>query len=159
MTFHFALAVLVALAPALALAEDGAADPLRSSPCLAARAALDALLAQPRPRPESLAHARRSAAQACLGTQGTQRQRTGAAEPPQAVAPAAALPRQSVQAVQPPAIAPGPPALPLPRPTAITTCDPLGCWDSEGRRLNQMGPLLVGPGGMCTSAGGIVRCP
>ena len=115
-------------------------------------------MAQPRPSPDRLEQARRRTAQACLGTEGAQGQRSGAAQPPQAVPPAMGFPRQPVQ---PPVIAAPapPPPLPVPRPTAITTCDPAGCWDSEGRRLNQMGPLLVGPGGVCTGAGGIVNCP
>jgi hypothetical protein len=51
------------------------------------------------------------------------------------------------------------PALAIPRPTVITTCDPGGCWDSAGHRLNNLGPMLVGPRGPCTLQGGIANCP
>ncbi len=58
----------------------------------------------------------------------------------------------------PPVALPAPP-LAIPRPTVITTCDPAGCWDSDGRRLNNMGPLLMGPRGPCTLQGGVANCP
>lgn len=153
MKIVIALAALVALAPAAA--GDRHPDPMGSPQCAAARVELDALLAQARASREQLQQARRHTAQACLGTSDAPRQRSGAAEPPQAVPPTIAAPRPPV----PPVVAPPPPPLALPRPTAITTCDPGGCWDSDGRRLNQMGPLLVGPGGVCHGLGGIVSCP
>lgn len=61
----------------------------------------------------------------------------------------------------PPAIVAEPPRQPLviPRPTAVTTCDPGGCWDSQGRRLNQVGPVLMGPHGACTMQAGAAQCP
>lgn len=61
----------------------------------------------------------------------------------------------------PPAIVTEPPWPPvaIPRPAVVTTCDPGGCWDSEGRRLNQVGPLLVGPHGACTMQAGAAQCP
>lgn len=58
---------------------------------------------------------------------------------------------------------PAPPQVPapvaVPRATVITSCDSGGCWDAEGRRLNIVGPALVGPGGTCTAQAGVVRCP
>jgi hypothetical protein len=156
MRIESALLAALLLAAGAALARDDAADPMRSQPCLDARAELEALLAQPRGSSERLAQARRRTAQACLGSSDGARQRSGAPEPPQAVPPTIAIPRQPVQ---PPALAPAPPPVPVPRPTAITVCDPSGCWDSQGRRLNQQGPLLIGPGGLCTGLGGIVTCP
>src|SRR5690349_24565914 len=56
--------------------------------------------------------------------------------------------------VVPPPVIDGPPAvlvepprppLAIPRPAAVTVCDPGGCWDSDARRLNQVGPLVMGP--------------
>lgn len=153
---RIALLLFGPIGPMAAVAQDGAADPMRSPSCVAARAGLEALLAQPRADRQRLEQARRRTAQACLGAIDSARRRSGAAEPPQVVPPAIAIPRQPVP---PPVVAPALPPLSVPRPTAITTCDPTGCWDSEGRRLNQMGPLLVGPGGVCSGLGGIVTCP
>jgi hypothetical protein len=52
------------------------------------------------------------------------------------------------------------PPVAVPRAAAvITTCDPGGCWDSEGRRLNHLGPMLVGPRGLCNLQAGIANCP
>lgn len=152
-----ALVALLLFAPAVAVAQHAAADPLRSPACVAARTELEALLARPRAAGERLEQARRRTALACLGASDDgARQRSGAAEPPQVVPPPFALPRQPAA---PPVLAPAPAPLSVPRPTVITTCDPAGCWDSEGRRLNQIGPLLVGPGGVCSGLGGIVACP
>ena len=156
MRLDAALIAFALFGPTPAAAQDEAADPMRSAPCVAARAELESLLALPGAAGERLEQARGRTARACLGAGGGDRQRSGAPEPPQVVPPAIAIPRQPVQ---PPVIAPAPPPVPLPRPTAITTCDPAGCWDSQGRRLNQMGPLLVGPGGVCSGLGGIVTCP
>jgi len=47
----------------------------------------------------------------------------------------------------------------IPRPVAITTCDAGGCWDSQGHRLNFMGPMLIGPQGLCSLQAGAVHCP
>ncbi|MES3003980.1 MAG: hypothetical protein V4787_25035 [Pseudomonadota bacterium] len=58
-----------------------------------------------------------------------------------------------------PAISPPSPPLAIPRPATISSCDPAGCWDSEGRRLNNQGPLLLGPRGPCLQQGGVVSCP
>jgi hypothetical protein len=57
------------------------------------------------------------------------------------------------------------PAAPAPppqgsRPAAVTTCDPGGCWDSDGRRLNSVGPQLIAPRGRaCNVQAGVVLCP
>lgn len=61
-------------------------------------------------------------------------------------------------------VLPPPPALPpaplvVPRAAVITQCDPTGCWDSSGRRLNRVGPSLAGPGGPCTVQGHSALCP
>ena len=155
MKIDIALIALLALASAAA-AGDREPDPMHSPQCEAARAELDTLVAQPRASRERLEQARRRVAQACLGASDTVRQRSGAPEPPQVVAPTIGVQRQPVA---PSAIEPAPAPLAIPRPTAITTCDAAGCWDSDGRRLNRMGPLLVGPGGVCHGLGAIVNCP
>ncbi|NKE64409.1 hypothetical protein RAMLITH_01130 [Ramlibacter sp. RBP-2] len=153
-----ALSALLLFGPAPALAQRGAADPLRSAPCAVARAELEAALAQRPAAGGRLEQARHRAAQACLGASDDgARRRPGAAGQPQVVQPTIATRRQPSEL--PPAPAPPPPPLSVPRPTAITACDPAGCWDSEGRRLNQMGPLLVGPGGVCSGLCGLVACP
>jgi len=150
MKIRLAGLALLALAPAMVLADERPADPLGSARCLAARADLDALLAPP-----AAPLAQQLLAQACLGGAEEPRQRSGAPQPPLAVPPAIASPRLPAA----PSIPAPPPALSIPRPTAVTTCDPGGCWDSQGRRLNQMGPLLVGPHGVCTTHGALVNCP
>lgn len=132
-------------------------DPLQAPRCVRARAELDAALAAPDAvHSARLEHARRAARHECLGTDSGERQRSGAPFPAQVVPPTvAAEPR----AHAPAPLTPPPPPLKVPRPTVITTCDAAGCWDSEGRRLNQMGPMLVGPRGVCTQVGGVVSCP
>lgn len=135
-------------------------DPLRSPECGAAREVLeraldDASARRPGVR-ERLAQARKQAIQACLGGESGEAVRTGAPDPVIG-APTPLLPDSRQAAVRPPPH----PATPLTiqRPATITTCDPGGCRDSEGRRLNSMGPLLMGPGGACTVQAGLVHCP
>jgi hypothetical protein len=154
-TLMFAAAASTALS-----AQAAEADPLSSGECMAARDELEKALSDPaanrQERSERLARARRQAALLCLGREAGGRERSGAPEPPQRVPP----PVISVRPAQapPPAVASPQPAL-IPRAAAITACDPAGCWDSEGRRLNNMGPLLIGPRGPCTVQGGLLNCP
>jgi hypothetical protein len=157
---RYIAALLLVLAPAGALWAQvpGAADPLNSSECAAAREELEKVLGEPgrKARDDRLLRARQKAVDACLGRDSGSRERAGAPQPAQVVPPV--LP--SVRPDQPPlpAIAPAPPPLAPPR-AAITTCDPAGCWDSEGRRLNNMGTFLIGPRGLCTLQGGVLNCP
>lgn len=147
-------AALVPLAMAAAWAQGP--DPLKSVECKVALDDLERVLRETTQGPhraQRVAAARRHAAGACLGHGDDARVRSGAPQPPQVVRPPAA----ATTPPSPPA-APLPP-LAIPRPTVITTCDPAGCWDSEGRRLNNMGPLLVGPRGPCTVQGGVATCP
>ncbi|MBA3771615.1 MAG: hypothetical protein H0X13_03740 [Ramlibacter sp.] len=151
MTIRFMAALLVAV-PLFALAQP--ADPVGSAACLAARAELESALddgADPRAR--RLASARRQVAMDCLGPAKGKPLRSGAPQPVQAVPMIAPAPLPPM-----PAGAPLPP-LPISRPVVITTCDPAGCWDSDGRRLNQIGPMLMGPRGPCSAQGGGVNCP
>lgn len=131
-------------------------DPLKSPECKSALVELERLLdekPQGRERAQRVAAARRHAMAACLGRADAAATRSGAPYPPQAVAPPNIAGAPAVRTI-PPA-----PPLAIPRPTVITTCDPAGCWDSEGRRLNNIGPLLVGPRGPCTVQGGLASCP
>jgi hypothetical protein len=137
-------------------------DPLSSSECAAARAELEAALSEPdvdrQARAQRLARARQEAALACLGPTSGNRERSGAPQPPQAVPPPAIGVRPPPPA--PPTVNAVPqPPLPVPRSAVITACDPAGCWDSEGRRLNNAGPLLLGPRGLCTLHAGVLNCP
>ncbi|MEZ0307359.1 MAG: hypothetical protein ACAH21_05505 [Ramlibacter sp.] len=137
------------------------ADPMNSPECRTARAALEALLNDPglarTQRDRQLVPARERAAIACLGRGRGGRERAGAPDPVQAMPAPVATP---TPALAPPltAAAPAPPA-PIPRPTVITSCDPAGCWDSAGRRLNGTGPVLIGPAGACTVQGALAHCP
>jgi hypothetical protein len=155
-----ALLLAAAAATAASAAQTPEADPLSSRECAAARDELERALAESaalrQSHPERLSRARQQAARSCLGRDHSERQRSGAPYPAVVIPPAAS----SARAVQPsaPAIAPEPPP-PVPRAATITVCDPAGCWDSEGRRLNNMGPLLVGPRGLCTLQGGLLNCP
>lgn len=149
------IAVLLLASPLAGQAQQR--DSLSSGECVAARAELEAALADdasnPQPRAQRLAMARKHTALACLGPSSGRAQRSGAPEPAQVVPP----PVIAAPPVRPSA-APLP-QLEIPRPTAITTCDPAGCWDSDGKRLNQVGPLLMGPSGLCSVHGGMVTCP
>jgi hypothetical protein len=154
-------AALLLIVAGCVRAQAAAADPLHSRECIAARETLaraqqDAV-ARLEGAPGRLAHARKQAQRACLGRDSGNAQRVGAPDPPIAVAPPmieAPQPQRGVIAT------PSSPLLDIPRPSAITICDPGGCWDSEGRRLNRVGPLLLGPrGGACTTQGSVVQCP
>jgi hypothetical protein len=153
--------LLAAIAGTCAWAQAPAVDPLSSIECLAARDELDKALSDRAPsreaRAKRLAQARQRTAAVCLGRDSGTRERTGAPQPAQVVPPAAVTvpPRPPPM---PTVAAPRPPVS-TPRAAAITTCDPAGCWDSEGRRLNNAGPLLMGPRGLCTMQGGLLNCP
>lgn len=135
-------------------------DPLSSRECTAARIELEAALndkaSAPRARAERLAAARSRAALACLGPASGQPQRSGAPQPAQVVPPPVIATPSAPATLPPPA--PPVPQLAIPRPATITACDPAGCWDSEGRRLNQIGPFFMGPRGPCSIHGGAVTC-
>jgi hypothetical protein len=133
-------------------------DPLHSPACARARTELDAALAARDARDSArLRHAREEALHACLGDDTGQRERSGAPEPPRAVAPPVV--RGPPRAVLPvPPSRPAPPPLEVPRAAMITNCEPSGCWDNQGRRFNRAGPLLIGPNG-CQAQGGLVACP
>lgn len=133
-----------------------AQDPLKSQECKAALDELERVVGEKsegRERAQRVASARRTAMVACLGRADGGATRSGAPYPPQVVAPPA------IAGAPPLRTSPPAPPVAIPRPTVITTCDPAGCWDSEGRRLDNMGPLLIGPRGPCTVQGGLAHCP
>jgi hypothetical protein len=156
-----------ALLPAVLFAANvhaQAADPMHTRECVAAQQALaqaqEDAAAKLEGAKDKLAAARKHAQLVCLGRDSGNGQRVGAPEPAIVVPPPEIEPpppRPAAVATPP---APPPPPVTISRPAAITMCDPGGCWDSEGRRLNQVGPMLLGPrGGVCTVQGGVVLCP
>jgi len=44
-------------------------------------------------------------------------------------------------------------------PPIIASCDPGGCWDTNGKRYNGTGTTFFGPAGPCTKAGTTLICP
>jgi hypothetical protein len=159
-------------------------DPLQSTECRAALAALQAqeatLAAAPRaaapPPAASLPHAaasagarrpsaadpkleaaRRRAALACLQS----RTDPPAPRQPMLRRPTAVEPLDMPRAAAPlPSLrAPPPPPAPAPRPRFITSCDAVGCWADDGSRLQRAGPNLRGPRGVCTRQGTLLTCP
>ncbi|WP_145979570.1 hypothetical protein [Ramlibacter tataouinensis] len=159
----FAITLLAGAATAAAAVAPDTSDPLKSPECGAAQLALerniqDAAAGNAGAR-DSLAAKRKRALETCLGPQSGHAERAGAPPVPIAV-PSPSIDPGPGKPAAPPAAATAPPPVRIPRPVAITTCDPGGCWDSEGRRLNFMGPVLIGPqGGVCSIQAGAVQCP
>jgi len=75
------------------------------------------------------------------------------------VGPVIVVPPPVIDGPRPPVLVAPPPPLEIAKPAALTTCDAGGCWDSEGRRLDRSGPVLVGPRGGCMVQAGVVHCP
>lgn len=157
---------------ALVLAASCAAwadDPLQSADCRAALAALQAAEEAAAPqRPPGDAAAgpatrarlealRGRAARACLGSRADPPQPGRRAQPPLAVPPVTVLPDLPARPARPPETPP-PPQIPQP-PLTVTGCDALGCWASDGTRLQRNGPWLLGPRGFCHEQGGLLQCP
>lgn len=69
------------------------------------------------------------------------------------------VPPPVIEGPRPPPVVPPAPPVDIPKPAAITACDPGGCWDNQGRRLDRSGPSLMGPRGACAVQGGVVQCP
>ncbi|WBY01911.1 hypothetical protein PE066_21105 [Ramlibacter tataouinensis] len=142
-------AVLLACCPLAA----SAVDPLKSPACGRSLAALQAA----RAAAGDIESLRRQATQACLGGSGEPRRPSPTAQPPVVVPPPVIeVPAPPDAPVDTP---PAPPPVTIDRPPVLTSCDLGGCWTSDGTRLNRSGPLLIGPGGACVTAGPVVRCP
>jgi hypothetical protein len=138
---------------------------MKTPECVAARKQLDEALGAKAPG-DRLKGARENTALKCFGVKLPPPPESRSVPPPAAVEPIrlrpeAALPFQPRPPAQLPAAAPPPPAPPLaiPRAPALTSCDPGGCWDSDGTRYNQQGPVLLGPRGICTVQNGVLNCP
>ena len=103
-----------------------------------------------------LAAAQRRAARSCLASRADPPVPGRLAQPPVAVPPVANArpPPTSTAPTLPPTRSPGPTA-----PVSITSCDPAGCWTSDGARLNRVGPTLWGSRGACSVVGAVVQCP
>ena len=101
--------------------------------------------------------ARRQAQAACLGGDATTTPgRRVAPQPPFAV-PDPPLPAARMPA---PAVALPLPSVPLPSPRVLGPCDATGCWDNQGRRLNEGGGIYSAPGGgVCSVQGVFATCP
>ena len=150
------------------VAQEG--DRLKSADC---RVALDALQAQEakamavpkagqpgapdqRNALAQLKTLRLRAGRACLGgANAPLPQRT--AQPPISVSPVAGAPPPA-----PPRLPAGP-VVSLPKPAEspifVTSCDPAGCWASDGSRLQRSGSKLLGPRGLCSVQGTVLHCP
>ena len=157
--------MILALAATECLAQG--TDPLTSPACVRAldvlRAQEAAMLSSGRPPGAARAGAaelatlkpyRKRVAHECLGKEDAVLERPP--RPPVVVAPVA-VPPSAVPAKQG-ALSPPSPPVQLPPLRTVTQCDPSGCWTSDGVRLNRLGPLLVGPPGVCTVQSGVLSC-
>jgi hypothetical protein len=120
--------------------------------------AVPAALAQGNPdrmQTPQCATAREQASLDCFGLKPSPPTEGRFVPPPVAVTP---IPAPPSPAVPPVAAIPQPP-LAIPRPPVVTACDASGCWDSNGTRYNQQGPVLLGPKGVCTLQAGALNCP
>ena len=149
-------------------AAPSATDPLQAPECTQAIAALQEQEAAAASAPAAasgarapdpkLTAARKRAARLCLATRPDVPAPAGRfAQPPLAVPPLATVRPPPAPASSGAAL---PPRSPTPRPlVSITSCDAAGCWTSEGKRLNRVGPTLWGRHGACTVQGTVVICP
>lgn len=163
----FAFALALVAGASLAQAAD-------STTALECRRALDGLqaheeqaaagrkstgLQHPSPADQTkLAAMRKDAARICLGSTGDPLP-TGrrAYQPPISVSPIVTTPARQRQ-VPPSTPVGGSPRRGAPA-VVITSCDALGCWASDGTRLQRAGPNLLGPSGFCTVQGTVLLCP
>ena len=147
-------------------------DPLRSSECLLALRELEVQEAaaaaavrrqaagEPPGRPAAalLDPLRRHAAQACLASRpDSPPPARRLAQHPVSVAPVATPP--AARTTTPPAGQVAQPTVRIPPLVSLTGCDPMGCWASDGTRLQRLGPALVGPRGVCSVQGAVLACP
>lgn len=145
------LVLLVLALPVCGAAQHG--DPLKSQACSQALAQLEAALASG----AGTGALRQHAAKACLGQAEPAAPRSNRwAQPPISVPPPVIEPPARAQAI--PSTQPVPPPVHIDRPAAIATCDANGCWTTDGRRLPQLGPNLIGPQGPCAATGGFANC-
>lgn len=129
-----------------------AQDPLKSPACGEQLATLESARRQA-PASARVESLRREATRTCLGGSGEGFRPSPTAQAPLVVPP----PVTTAAPAQP--VPPRPPSQPIAQPPVVTSCDPGGCWDSNGTRLNRAGPQLIGPRGACTTVGETVYCP
>lgn len=113
------------------------------------------------PSPAGLLAMRERAARICLGpgtTGPSPSQRT--VQQPITVPPANS-PRPTVTVPTAPTPTTTAPVVPLRSEPLLTvvSCDATACWASDGSRLEKSGPNLIGPRGVCTLQGAVLRCP
>lgn len=162
------IAVLCALPLSCVAAQaqgDVKPDLMKTPPCIEARQQLDQVLAKGGPR-DRLDQVRQQAAIKCFGVKAPPLPEGRFVPPPVAVEPIRLRPEVSLApgtalrpATQPALLLPPLPPVAIPHPPVLTTCDPSGCWDANGARYNQQGPVLMGPRGACTLQGGSLNCP
>ena len=73
--------------------------------------------------------------------------------------PAIVVPQIVIPHTAPPAVVLPQAPVDIQRPPTVTACDPGGCWNSDGTRLNRTGPEVIGPRGPCTTQNGVTTCP
>jgi hypothetical protein len=161
---HRLLPLVALFFVAASAAQEG--DPTKSPEC---RKAMDALQLQEAraasaPQAASDAHreataaletARRQAARTCLGGRGDPPHPSAHFTQPLTGVPLTTPPVVRTAPVAPP---PGPAPVRAPAPV-ITSCDAVGCWTSEGTRVQRLGPNVIGPRGVCTVQGVTMSCP
>ena len=173
-------ALLLVLASTAAPTHAADVDPLRSIDCRRAVASMQAEetaeaerragsvstpSTPPAPSP-ALQDARRDAAKRCLASRldvepphGRFAQAPIVVEPVGSPAPGPLAPNLHAPM---PSTHPSTPSAALPtgkRPGSVVSCDPGGCWASDGSRLQRVGPVLWGPRGACTTQGASLQCP
>lgn len=158
---------LVLLAVPWALAQDG--DALHATACRQALAALqereaaaDVSAAEPAHQATlaQLKAARDHAARTCLQSRTDRPALPGRlAQPPMGAVPPPLATLPQLAPLPPPPAGISVPPLRIAPPVSITACDALGCWASDGTRLQRAGPNLLGPHGFCSAPAGVLHCP
>jgi hypothetical protein len=167
-------ALLIALAACAASATAApSTDPLHSTACVnamsAVRDAENAVVASieqskgssatDNPSFSKLADIKRDAARTCLGGRGSiSRAPRHVGQKPISVAPIAVSESPSGPRLPPHPAAPLPPVSVPPLKTVVS-CDAVGCWVSDGTRLQKFGGGLFGPTGFCSVQGAVLTCP
>jgi hypothetical protein len=141
-------AISLAVLACLSVHAQGNADLMKTPECALARTQFEQVLAAGGPR-ERLNAVRELTALKCFGVKPSAPPEGRFVPPPVAVDAIRLRPELFLSA----------PVPALPRPPVLTACDASGCWDSNGTRYNQQGPVLLGPKGVCTLQAGALNCP
>lgn len=110
--------------------------------------------------PDQLLAMRERAARICLGP-GTSGPSPSQHTVQQPITVPSAAPPQSMMVPSAPAPTTTTPVAPQRNDPLLTIvgCDASSCWTSDGTRLQKSGPNLIGPRGVCTMQGPVLRCP